>query len=52
MTKKFFTVNLSQTKYRVFLDDLNLIIKRTRKIRPSVPRFYENAKMADRQSML
>lgn len=41
MTKKFFTVLCQNKKYRTLFDDVSLIIKRGRKIRPSLPVFIE-----------
>lgn len=41
MTKKFFTVLCQNKKYRTLFDDVSLIIKRGRKIRPFLPVFIE-----------
>lgn len=42
MAKKFFTVVMSETKYRVFLSDVKSILKRSKKQRPAIPRFIED----------
>lgn len=39
MVKKFFTVIMSETRYRVFLSDVKSILKRSKKQRPAIPRF-------------
>lgn len=41
MAKKFISVINSSTKYRVFLDDLKHILKRSKKVRPDIPIFKE-----------
>jgi hypothetical protein len=41
MAKKFFTVLCQNKKYRALFDDISLIIKRGRKIRPSLPAFTD-----------
>jgi hypothetical protein len=41
MVKRFFTVIASDSKHRVFLDDLKLMVKRIKKIRPQLPVFEE-----------
>jgi hypothetical protein len=39
MVKKFFTAVIAQNKHRVFLDDVKLILKRSKKHRPALPLF-------------
>lgn len=39
MAKKFFTASLSSNKYRIFMEDLSSMIKRTKKVRPPIPQF-------------
>jgi hypothetical protein len=49
MTKKFFTVELSTIKYRVFMDDVNRIVKRTKKVRPALPPFPDMTALSQRK---
>jgi len=51
MAKKFFSANINSKKYRVFLDDVKLICKRIKKLRPVVPRFNEDQTISTSQSM-
>jgi hypothetical protein len=39
MVKSFFTVASTSHRYRVFFADLQVIIKRRKKIRPILPQF-------------
>jgi hypothetical protein len=39
MAKKYFTVVVQCQKYKVFLDDIAIISKRIKKIRPAIPTF-------------
>lgn len=41
MVKKFITVVHDSNKYRVFLEDLKRIVKRSKKVRPNIPLFQE-----------
>ena len=52
MTKKFFSVCVEQNKYRVFLDDLNLIVKRIKKSRPKLPTFIEAVRISSDKEQL
>ena len=52
MAKKFFTVNVNEHKYRVFMEDLEKMVKRTKKIRPALPQFSKESHSSSRKDSL
>jgi hypothetical protein len=45
MAKKFFTVVINSNKRKVFMEDVAVICKRIKKVRPALPSYSMNTRM-------